>query len=172
MSSRVFKVVNVEEKQVSSNFKHIVRVLNTDLEGAKSLKNSLRKIKGMGFIFANAVCSLSRIDKNKCTGELTEEDVKKLESIIKNPLESGIPNWMLNRRKDYETGEDHHLVSTDLAFTKDNDIKRLKKIKAYRGVRHMFNLPVRGQRTKSNFRPTKGKVHLGVARKAKKSGRV
>ena len=49
----------------------------------------------------------------------------------------------------------------------------MKKIKCYKGVRHMLDLPVRGQRTKSNFRKNKGKVHLGVKRKAGvKGGRV
>jgi len=161
----------LEEKQKTQNYKHIVRILNTDLDGAKSIKNSLRKIKGIGFIFANAICNLSGVDRDKITGELTEEEIKKLENTIKNPLKSGIPVWMVNRRRDYETGEDIHILTTDLTYTKENDIKRLKKIKAYKGVRHMFKLPVRGQRTKSNFRPTKGKVHLGVSRKGKKSGK-
>jgi len=78
---------------------------------------------------------------------------------------------MLNRRKDYETGEDKHLLSSDLAFTKDNDIKMLKKIKSYKGMRHAFGLPVRGQRTRSNFRRNKGKV-TGVQKKKIKSGKV
>lgn len=152
------------------DFKHFVRILNTDLEGAKTLKNSLKKIKGVGFMFANAICSLAGINKNKITGELTDEEAKKLGEIIKNPSKSGVPVWMLNRRKDNETGEDKHLLTSDLDFTKENDIKILKKIKAYRGIRHMFNLPVRGQRTKSNFRPNKGKARLGVKR-AKKTGK-
>jgi len=152
------------------DFQHFVRILNTDLEGAKTLKNSLRKIKGVGFMFANAVCALAGINENKITGELTDEEAKKLEEIIKNPSKSGIPIWMLNRRKDNETGENKHLLTSDLDFTKENDIKTLKKIKAYRGIRHMFNLPVRGQKTKSNFRPNKGKARLGVKR-AKKTGK-
>ena len=90
---------------------------------------------------------------------------------MKSPLESGMPLWMVNRRRDYEDNKDKHLVTTDLMFTKDNDLKRLKKIKSYRGVRHTQGLPVRGQRTKSNFRKSKGKV-MGVKRKAgAKSGR-
>ena len=43
---------------------------------------------------------------------------------------------------------------------------KMKKIRSYRGVRHGIGLPVRGQRTKSNFRKNKGKVSLGVAKKA------
>jgi small subunit ribosomal protein S13 len=56
-------------------------------------------------------------------------------------------------------------------FTKDNDIKLMRKIKSYKGTRHSAGQPVRGQRTKSNFRKSKGKV-MGVKRKAgAKSGR-
>ena len=70
----------------------------------------------------------------------------------------------MNRRRDYDTGEDKHLLIGTLQFSKDNDIKRLKKIKALRGMRHQKGLPVRGQRTKSNFRRNKGKV-IGVKKK-------
>jgi small subunit ribosomal protein S13 len=52
-----------------------------------------------------------------------------------------------------------------LKFAKENDVKMMKKIKSYRGLRHQWSLPVRGQRTKSNFRRNKGKGSLGVKRK-------
>ena len=139
-------------------FKHFVRIANTDLDGNKQIAYALRKIKGIGFQFANMICSFSGIEKNKKTGDLTEEDVKKINEIIKDPSKYGAPVWMMNRRKDYEDNSNKHLITSDLDFTKDNDLKRLKKIKSYRGIRHMFGLPVRGQRTKSNFRRNKGKV--------------
>ena len=64
------------------------------------------------------------------------------------------------------------MTGTTLSFTQDNDIKMMKKIKSYKGVRHILGQPVRGQRTKSNFRKNKGKV-LGVKRKeGTKPGRV
>ncbi len=88
-------------------------------------------------------------------------------------MKFGTPVWMLNRRKDLELGEDRHLITSDLTFTQDNDIKMLKKIRSYKGVRHILGQPVRGQRTKSNFRKNKGKVHLGVkVRAGAKAGRV
>ena len=60
----------------------------------------------------------------------------------------------------------------DLIFSKQQDVRRLQKIKSYRGLRHAANLPLRGQRTKSNFRRNKGKA-VGVKRKkGSKSGRV
>ena len=73
---------------------------------------------------------------------------------------------MMNRRKDLETGQDMHIITTDWDLTIDNDIKKMKKIRSYKGVRHMIGQPVRGQRTKSNFRKNKGKLSLGVVRKS------
>ena len=99
--------------------------------------------------------------------------MKKIEDILTNPTNYGFPNWLLNRRKDPEDGASKHIISTDLSFTQDNDIKLLRKIKSYKGVRHSLGLPTRGQRTKANFRKNKGKVHLGVKKKpGAKSGRT
>lgn len=138
-----------------AEFKHIVRVLNTDLEGKKKTLDALRKLHGVSFMYANAICTISKVDKNKRAGDLSDAEVQLLEKTLKNPV--GMPIWMMNRRKDYETGEDRHILGTDLDLTQDNDVKRLKKIKAYRGIRHMFGQPSRGQRTQSNFRKNKRK---------------
>jgi small subunit ribosomal protein S13 len=154
-----------ENKEPSNDFRHIVRIANTDLNGARAIGITLRQIKGIGFMFANLICNISKINKQKTTGELNESEIKVINDIIQNPSKFGAPVWMLNRRKDVETGEDKHIISVDLKFVQDNDIKTMKKIKSYRGVRHMINQPVRGQKTKSNFRENKGKVHLGVKRK-------
>ena len=153
-------------------FKHIIRIANTDLNGEKKIIDALRKIRGVGFMFSNMICSLTNIKKNEKAGNLDDPDIKKLDDIIKDPLKFNIPVWMLNRRRDYETNENKHLVTGDIKFVQDNDIKRLKKIKTYKGVRHILELPVRGQRTKSNFRKNKGKV-LGVKRRpGAKPGKV
>ena len=153
-------------------FKHLVRVASTDLDGNKQIVIALRKIKGINFQFANAACAMANVDRTKKTGYLLDDEIKRLDEVIKNPVKHGAPVWMLNRRKDYEDNSDNHLLLSDLDFTKDNDIKRMKKIKCYRGMRHAFGLPVRGQRTKSNFRKSKGKV-MGVKRKSgAKSGRT
>ena len=156
---------------MAEEFKHIVRIVNTDLDGNKHIVSALRKIKGVGFNFANAACILSKVDKRKKTGYLTNEEIKKLEEVIKNPQNFKVPSWMLNRRRNYDDNSDMHLLLSDLDFTKDNDIKKMRMIKSYKGVRHSSGLPVRGQRTKSNFRKQKGKV-MGVKRKKGKGGRV
>ena len=145
-----------------NEFKHIVRMADTDLDGARQIGSALRKIKGVSFMFSNMVCTIAKIDKRKRAGDLSEQETKKMEEIINNPIKFGAPVWMLNRRKDFETGENRHVIASDLAFIKDTDIKIMKKIKSYKGVRHIMDQPVRGQRTKSHFRKNKGKVHLGV----------
>ena len=156
----------------TKDFKHIVRIANTDLDGNKPIAHALRKIKGVGFGFASAICSVTSVQKEKKTGVLSEQEIKKLDSAIRDPASVKIPLWMLNRRKDYETGEDKHIITGNLDFVKDNDIKRLKKIKSNRGMRHAWRLPLRGQRTRSNFRKNKGKGSLGVKKKSGKAGRV
>ena len=147
------------------NFKYIVRIVNTDIDGNKKIGHALTKIKGIGYMYANAVLNKLKIDKEKKTGHLSDSEVSELNKIVKNPQEYNFPSWLMNRRKDMESGEDIHLLTADLDFTKTGDLRRLQKIKTYRGMRHMWGLPVRGQRTKANFRKNKGKVK-GVQRRA------
>ena len=147
------------------NFKHIVRIVNTDIKGEIKLVNALRKIQGVGFSYSNAVLKTLNMDENKQVGYMQDSDLKKIEDIILNPVKHEIPSWMFNRRKDYDTGNDKHILTSDLKLQKDNDIKRLKKIKAYRGIRHATGQPTRGQRTRSNFR--RGSA-IGVNKKKSK----
>jgi len=155
---------NAGAEKYGADFRHIVRVVNTDLKGEKKVLMGIQKIKGIGYMFANFICFSAKIDPNTITGKLSEEQVQKLEDVIRNPAKYNCPDWMMNRRKDVETGKDMHLITTDWDITIDNDIKKMKKIRSYKGVRHMLGQPVRGQRTKSNFRKNKGKVSLGVVR--------
>ena len=161
------KPINKEKPE----FKHIVRIASTDIDGNKSLGMALRKIRGINFMFSNAVCKIADVSSLKKTGELTDAEIQKIEKVVSNPVELNAPVWLLNRRIDYETGTDQHLLGPDIKFVQDNDLKRLKKIKSNRGLRHSAGLPVRGQRTRSNFRKNKGKVQ-GVKRKKGKGGRV
>ncbi|MBW2993483.1 30S ribosomal protein S13 [Candidatus Woesearchaeota archaeon] len=156
-----------EEKE----FRHIVRIANTDIDGKKGIAVGMRKIKGIGFQFANMVCSLAKVSKRKRIGDISDGEIQRIEAVIKDPAKHGAPSWMMNRRRDYESNEDKHLILADLKFTQDNDIKMMRKIKAYKGVRHSLGLTVRGQRTKGHFRKNIGKV-LGVKKKKGKAGRV
>lgn len=150
---------------VEENFKHIIRFAGVDITGKKPIRFALTKIKGIGINLADVFCILAGVDKHKKAGYLTDQEVECLNKVITQPLKFNLPVWMVNRRKDYESGEDKHFLTGDLQFYKDNDLKRLKKIKTLRGVRHQKGLPVRGQRTRSNFRKSKGKV-VGVKKKA------
>ena len=151
-----------------TNIKHIIRVATTDLDGSKPIYMALRKIKGINFNFANATCNALKLDKNKKAGSLSQDEVKKIEDLIKNPTKYKIPSWLLNRRKDYETNEDKHLVVSDLKLQKEFDLKRIQKTKSYRGIRLSQGLTVRGQRTRSHFK--RGGKTLGV-KKAKGGGK-
>ncbi len=152
----------------AKEFRHLVRVANTDLDGNKPIMYALRKIKGVGFMFSNMVCSIAGVNKNQKAGTLSNPEVAKLDEVITDPLNHGAPEWMVNRRRDLETGEAKHVLTSDLDFEKQGDYKRLQKIKSYRGLRLHAGLPVRGQRTKSNFRRSKRKGgSLGVKRKKK-----
>jgi small subunit ribosomal protein S13 len=155
----------------SQEYKHIVRIANADLKGEKHIAYALRYVKGVGFAFSNAICKLAGIDGHKKTGDLTDAEVVKIESILREPSKAGIPAWLFNRKKDPDTGADKHLVGTDVKYVMENDIKMMKKIKCYKGVRHSLELPVRGQRTRSNFRKKKGNV-IGVkSRPGAKAGK-
>jgi small subunit ribosomal protein S13 len=149
--------------------RYIIRVANTDLNGEKPIALALCKIKGIHHMFASALCYVAGIDKRKKAGDLSDAEEKQLNDLIRNPAKAGIPEWMLNRRNDVETGETMHLIGSDIAFTKDNDIKRQKKLKTYKGIRHAAGLPVRGQRTKSNFRKNKKK---GTGKKQERKPRT
>lgn len=158
-----------EQKQ---ELKYFVRIANTDLDGNKPIQHALTKIKGLSFMFSNAILNVAGIEKAKKAGYLPDEHVARIDEIIKDPSKFGIPPWLFNRKMDPEDGTDRHLTSTTLTFTQDNDIKMMKKMKSYKGIRHSLGLPVRGQRTRSNFRKNKGKV-MGVKKKdSAKAGRV
>ena len=158
-----------EQKQ---ELKYFVRIANTDLDGNKKIHHALTKIKGISCMFSNAVLNAAKIEKTKKAGYLSDDETNKIDEILKAPSKYAIPSWMYNRKKDPEDNLDKHLVASTLTFLQDNDIKMMKKIKSYKGIRHSLGLPVRGQRTKSNFRKNKGKV-MGVRKKeGTKAGRV
>ena len=141
-------------------FKYIVRIANTDLDGNKNVLFGVRKIKGIGPAFANMAVRKAGISPVQKLGNASEHDVKRLNDAIADIVKSA-PSWMKNRPKDPETGDDKHLLTAELKFSQENDLRNMKKVKSYKGVRHSAGLPVRGQRTKSNFRRNKGKGMAG-----------
>ncbi len=154
-----------EKKETTKEYEgKIIRILSKDIEGRMKIYPGLTKIKGVSWTLANAICKALKIDKNKKIGSLTAEEIKEISEFIKNPK---LPSYLHNRKKDFETGKDKHLTGSDLELRTDFDIKRLKKIKSYRGYRHMSGLPLRGQRTKSHFRKHRSKG-VGIKKKNKK----
>jgi len=147
---------------MSEEFKHIVRIAGKDLSGEKRVQLALSDLKGVNVNYARAVAYAANVDPFTKLGELTEEQIQLVEKILKNPAQHGIPAWMLNRRKDFETGRDLHLIGTDVDIAVRSDIGRERRIRSRRGIRHELGLPVRGQRTRTTGR--KGLV-VGVKRK-------
>jgi len=148
---------------MAQEFRHILRITDADGEGTLKAPCALKKIKGISLSLANAILNKAGIDPHTRAGFLTEAEVEKIEEIIEDPAKHGIPNWLLNRRKDSETGKDHHLIGADLVLKTKTDIEQMKVIKSWRGYRHAYGLKVRGQRTKTTGRSGKA---LGVKKKA------
>ncbi|MBU3913032.1 MAG: 30S ribosomal protein S13 [Nanoarchaeota archaeon] len=145
------------------NEERLIRILATDIPGSKKIFVGLVRIKGVSWSFANAICTVLGIDKNRKILSLSKEEIEKIADFIKNPK---LPSFLLNRRNDFETGNTLHLTGSDLDLQKEFDIKRLKKIRSYRGWRHATGQPTRGQRTKSHFRARGKKKAVGVKSKS------
>jgi small subunit ribosomal protein S13 len=148
---------------MTQEFRHILRIIDKDVDGTLKAPYALNKIKGISLSFANATLKKAGINLDTRAGFLTEADVEKIEEIIKEPTKYGIPNWLLNRRKDVDTGKDMHVISADLVLRTKMDIEQMKGIRSWRGYRHAYGLKVRGQRTKTTGRSGKA---LGVKKKA------
>jgi small subunit ribosomal protein S13 len=138
----------------------IVRILDTDLDGKKDVQHALCGIRGVGMRTGRAIAQSAGINPTKKMGVLSDDEMKELRGTIER-VEKKIPSWMLNRRKDFFTGEDKHILGPDLMMEEREDINMMKKIRSYNGIRHERGHRVRGQRTKSTGR--KGAA-IGVRR--------
>ncbi len=147
-----------------ANFREKIffRKLRAQIDGNAKIEHGLTQIKGIGKRFAQAIVKIAELDPEIRIGAIAEKDLNRLEEIIMNPIENGIPIWMVNRKKDLVTGENQHVLANQLELSVKRDIDRMKRIKSYKGIRHHLHLKVRGQRTKSTGRH--GLV-IGVVRK-------
>ena len=153
------------EKPNKEKYLSIIRIMQTDIPGNKKLLVGLTYIKGVSWGISNAVCKLLKIGPEIKIADLGKDEIEKITSFLKDPE---FPKFLYNRKKDFESGEDHHLVTTDLDLKKEFDIRRLKKIRSYRGLRHALGQPTRGQSTRSHFRSKGKKKAVGVKKKKNK----
>jgi len=124
----------------------MARIAGVDLPRNKRLEIGLTYIYGIGMATAKKVISKSQIDKTKKVGDLTDEEVARLRTLL----------------------EHEYKIEGTLRQEISMNIKRLMDISSYRGMRHRRSLPVRGQRTKTNARTRKGgpKRSIGIKKKS------
>jgi len=124
-----------------------MRILGADIPDDKKVEIALTYVFGIGRTRAREILENTKIDFSKKSKELTPQE--------------------LNRIKEYV--EKNYKVEGDLRREIASDIKRLKDIKCYRGIRHLKRLPVRGQSTKRNSRTIRGNVRKSVGSGRKKA---
>lgn len=146
----------------SSQYEDLLRLFNTNIDGKYCLCLALTRIKGIGRRLAKVVCQKAGINPYIRAGEVTEEQSKILTTIISDPVANNIPVWFVNKRKELFSGKDLHINTTMFDQQDREELERLKRAKANRGLRLAAGLKVRGQRTKCT-----GRRHgvVGVARK-------
>ena len=113
----------------------MARIAGVDLPAAKRLEVALTYIYGVGPCISKKLLATTGISPDKRARDLTDEDVSKIRDYLE---------------------KNNILVEGDLRREIALNIKRLNEIGCYRGLRHRRNLPVRGQRTKTNARTRKG----------------
>jgi len=142
------------------DFKYIVRIVNSDLDGTKPTFIAIQGVKGVGARVADVICRRAAVDRTAKIGTLPDSKIEEMEKLISSYSEYA-PVWAVNRQHDVESGADLHIVGVDLEIMRKDDINRMKMVRSYKGVRHETGQKVRGQRTRSNGRTG---LTLGVMR--------
>ncbi|MGI0090861.1 MAG: 30S ribosomal protein S13 [Nitrososphaerales archaeon] len=150
-------------------FRHIVRVAGRDLDGTKKLVPAISEIKGVGDSYANAMVSSLKLEPKSRLGQLNDKQLQQIESALKDTKSLNLPVWLLNRRKDVDSGTNLHRIGSDLDFMIKNDIDRERNVLSWRGIRHSLGLKVRGQRTRTTGR--KGRT-VGVKKSSLQAAQV
>ncbi len=146
------------------NFRYIVRVSNTDLDGTRPVALALTGVRGVGARLAQVTCRLANVPATERIGNLPEPVVESLEAAL-GSLPTKVPPWMINHPHEPMLGESIHYIGADLDSRRRDDVNQMKMIRSYRGVRHERGQKVRGQRTRSNGRTG---MAAGVLKKAAK----
>lgn len=146
------------------SFRHLVRIKSTDLEGHLPVSMGLSRISGVSNRLAEAIVRTLKIPSSERIGSLTDSIIKEIENIISDPIAAGIPAWLVNRRKDRQTGDNLHITEAQLILQNKQDIEHYIRIRSRRGIRHQFKLKVRGQRTRTHGQSG---TTVGVSKKKK-----
>lgn len=162
---KVAKKPAAEEKP-KDEIKYLVRIANTDLDGTSTVQYALTGITGIGNRVAKIIARKAEVDPNAIMGYLPPEQVERIKTVLDN-IDTNMPTWMLNRQRDLYTGENRHLIGTDLILSVKEDINVMKKIRSYKGIRHERGQKVRGQKTRSTGRTG---ATVGVVRKKGEPG--
>jgi small subunit ribosomal protein S13 len=123
----------------------MLRIAGVNIPDNKRIEISLTYIYGVGKNTATDILAELKIDKDKRVKDLTEKEQNDIRSYVEKKIK----------------------IEGDLKLEVRDNVKRLKEVGCYRGVRHQRGLPVRGQRTKTNNRTVRGNV-----RRTMGSGRV
>jgi small subunit ribosomal protein S13 len=146
------------------NFRYIVRVSNSDLDGTRPVALALTGVRGVGLRLAEVACRLAEVKATERIGNLPEATVESIETTLA-ALPTKVPDWMVNHRHEQMLGETLHYIGPELETRRRDDVNLMKMIRSYRGVRHERGQKVRGQHTRSNGRTG---MAAGVLKKAAK----
>ncbi len=125
----------------------MARIAGINIPDNKRIEIALTYIYGIGLTLSQRILAKAKVDPNTRVNKLSNEEVNKLREIV----------------------EKEYRVEGELRQEKMMNIKRLKDIGSYRGIRHTKRLPVRGQRTKTNTRTVRGNVRQTMGSGRKKS---
>ncbi|XP_037592955.1 40S ribosomal protein S18-like [Cebus imitator] len=134
---------------IPEKFQHILRVLNTNIDGQRKITFAITAIKGVGQRYAHVVLRKAETDLTKRAGELTEDEVEHVITIMQNSCQYKIPDWFLNRQNDVKDGKHSQVLANGLDNKLREDLEQQKKIRAHRWLRHFWGLHVQGQHTKT-----------------------
>uniref|UniRef100_A0A8I4A1D9 Small ribosomal subunit protein uS13 n=1 Tax=Callithrix jacchus TaxID=9483 RepID=A0A8I4A1D9_CALJA len=132
---------------IPEKFQDILRVLNTNIDARRKIAFAITTIKGVDRRHAHVVLRKADIAFIKRAGELTEDEVERVITIMQNPRQYKIPDWFLNRQKDVKDGKYNQFLANGLDNKLRENLERLKKIRE--GLHHFWGLRVRGQHTKT-----------------------
>ena len=158
------KASDAEKK--GEDFRYIVRIVNTDLDGNKNIVIALSGVKGVGLRTAEIITRMAGIPRSTKIGDLPEDKTEELEKLILDYSEK-VPHWMVNRQHDWSSGADLHIVGVDVDLHIRDDVNLMRMIRCYKGVRHETGQKVRGQRTRANGRTG---LTLGVIKRKEQQG--